>query len=95
VIWTLKLLVPILELLLLQMDIKIDGITTEIMQVALKQAKEGREHILSLMKKSLDSSRKELSKYAPRIMTLKIHPDKIRDVIGKGGAVIKVINRRN
>ena len=73
----------------LQMDIKIDGITTEIMQVALKQAKEGREHILGLMKKALKSSRTELSKYAPRIMTLKIHPDKIRDVIGKGGAVIK------
>ena len=76
----------------LQMDIKIDGITTEIMQVALKQAKEGREHILGLMKKALKSSRTELSKYAPRIMTLKIHPDKIRDVIGKGGAVIKVFN---
>ena len=55
----------------LQMDIKIDGITTEIMQVALKQAKEGREHILGLMKKALKSSRTELSKYAPRIMTLK------------------------
>ncbi len=75
----------------LQMDIKIDGITTEIMQVALKQAKEGREHILGLMKKALKSSRTELSKYAPRIMTLKIHPDKIRDVIGKGGAVIKAL----
>jgi polyribonucleotide nucleotidyltransferase len=73
----------------LQMDIKIDGITTEIMQVALKQAKEGREHILDLMKQALKSSRTEMSKYAPRIMTLKIHPDKIRDVIGKGGAVIK------
>ena len=75
----------------LQMDIKIDGITTEIMQVALKQAKEGREHILGLMKKALKSSRTELSQYAPRIMTLKIHPDKIRDVIGKGGAVIKAL----
>lgn len=75
----------------LQMDIKINGITTEIMQVALKQAKEGREHILGLMKKALKEKRSELSKYAPRIMTLNIHPDKIREVIGKGGAVIKSI----
>ncbi len=74
----------------LQMDIKITGITTEIMQVALNQAREGIDHILKIMKKSLSGSREKLSKFAPQILTLKIHTDKIRDVIGKGGAVIKV-----
>ena len=73
----------------LQMDIKITGITTEIMQVALSQAREGIDHILKIMKKSLKGSREKLSKFAPQILTLKIHTDKIRDVIGKGGAVIK------
>ena len=73
----------------LQMDIKITGITTEIMQVALNQAREGIDHILKIMKKSLKGSRDKLSKFAPQILTLKIHTDKIRDVIGKGGAVIK------
>ncbi len=73
----------------LQMDIKIQGITKEIMQVALAQAKEGREHILGLMKQSLDSFRGEVSEFAPRMITLKINPEKIRDVIGKGGAVIR------
>ena len=69
----------------LQMDIKITGITTEIMQVALSQAREGIDHILKIMKKSLKGSREKLSKFAPQILTLKIHTDKIRDVIGKGG----------
>jgi len=73
----------------LQMDIKINGITTEIMQVALSQAREGIDHILKIMKKELKGSREKMSKFAPQIITLKIHPDKIRDVIGKGGSVIK------
>ena len=73
----------------LQMDIKITGITSEIMQVALSQAKEGIDHILKIMKKTLKGPRTEMSKFAPQILTIKIHPDKIRDVIGKGGAVIK------
>jgi polyribonucleotide nucleotidyltransferase len=71
------------------MDIKITGITTEIMQVALSQAREGIDHILKIMKKTLKGSRESLSKFAPQILTIKIHTDKIRDVIGKGGAVIK------
>ncbi|MEN9427844.1 MAG: hypothetical protein RLZZ220_2193 [Pseudomonadota bacterium] len=73
----------------LQMDIKILGITKEIMQVALAQAKEGRMHILGLMKTSLEGAREEVSTFAPRMITLKINPEKIRDVIGKGGAVIR------
>lgn len=73
----------------LQMDIKIQGITTEIMQVALAQAKEGRFHILDKMQAAIESSRTELSEFAPRMLTLKINPDKIRDVIGKGGATIR------
>jgi polyribonucleotide nucleotidyltransferase len=75
----------------LQMDIKITGITAEIMQVALSQAKEGRLHILGIMKASMDASRTELSAFAPRIITMKINPEKIRDVIGKGGAVIRAL----
>jgi len=75
----------------LQMDIKITGITTEIMQVALSQAREGRMHILGLMKQSMDHARTELSEFAPRIITMKINPEKIRDVIGKGGAVIRAL----
>jgi polyribonucleotide nucleotidyltransferase len=75
----------------LQMDIKITGITAAIMEVALSQAKEGRLHILGLMKSSMDHSRTELSEFAPRIITLKINPEKIRDVIGKGGAVIRAL----
>ena len=75
----------------LQMDIKITGITAEIMQVALSQAKEGRLHILGIMKASMDTSRTELSAFAPRIITMKINPEKIRDVIGKGGAVIRAL----
>ena len=75
----------------LQMDIKIDGITEEIMQVALAQAKRGRLHILGEMNKALSTARTEMSEYAPRLITIKIHPDKIREVIGKGGATIRSI----
>ena len=75
----------------LQMDIKIDGITREIMQVALDQAQEARLHILEEMNKVISEPRKELSQHAPRYLTIKIHPDKIRDVIGKGGATIRQI----
>ncbi|WP_369404216.1 polyribonucleotide nucleotidyltransferase [Thauera butanivorans] len=73
----------------LQMDIKIQGITKDIMQVALDQAKSGRLHILGIMKESLGASRGEVSEYAPRMINMKINPEKIRDVIGKGGAVIR------
>lgn len=75
----------------LQMDIKITGITKEIMHAALVQAREGRMHILDKMKQVVDSPRTELSAYAPRMITIKIKPEKIRDVIGKGGAVIRAI----
>lgn len=75
----------------LQMDIKIEGINKEIMQVALAQAKDGRMHILGKMHEAVDSAPKELSPYAPRLLTFKINPDKIRDVIGKGGAVIRAL----
>lgn len=75
----------------LQMDIKIQGITKEIMQVALAQAHEGRMHILGKMKESIDGSRTEMSEFAPRMLTVKINPEKIRDVIGKGGATIRAL----
>ncbi len=75
----------------LQMDIKITGINREIMAVALRQAREGRLHILGEMRKAITEPRAELSIYAPRIFTMKIHPDKIRDVIGSGGKVIRSI----
>jgi polyribonucleotide nucleotidyltransferase len=75
----------------LQMDIKIQGITKEIMHVALSQAREGRLHILKLMRDSLAAPRGELSNFAPRMITIKINPEKIRDVIGKGGAVIRAL----
>jgi polyribonucleotide nucleotidyltransferase len=75
----------------LQMDIKIQGITKEIMQVALAQAREGRMHILEKMKATLDHAREELSEFAPRLYTMKINPERIRDVIGKGGATIRAI----
>jgi polyribonucleotide nucleotidyltransferase len=75
----------------LQMDIKIDGITKEIMEVALAQAKEGRIHILGKMNEVITEPRTEMSEHAPRITTIKINPDKIRDVIGKGGATIRAI----
>jgi polyribonucleotide nucleotidyltransferase len=73
----------------LQMDIKIDGITKEIMEKALEQAKAGRNFILGEMNKVISETNTEMSEYAPRYLNLKIHPDKIRDVIGKGGAVIR------
>ena len=75
----------------LQMDIKIQGITKEIMQVALAQAKEGRIHILGKMQEAVPSGNTELSDFAPRLITIKINPEKIRDVIGKGGAVIRAL----
>jgi len=75
----------------LQMDIKIDGITREIMEKALEQARDGRLHILGIMEDHLNAPREEMSAYAPRIVTLKIKPEKIRDVIGKGGATIRSI----
>ncbi len=75
----------------LQMDIKIDGITEEIMKVALAQAQKGRLHILGEMGKVITASRTEMSEYAPRLITMKIHPDKIREVIGKGGTTIRSI----
>jgi polyribonucleotide nucleotidyltransferase len=75
----------------LQMDIKIQGITKEIMQVALAQAQEARLHILNLMQEAAAGPREEMSAYAPRLYTFKINPEKIRDVIGKGGAVIRAL----
>ncbi len=75
----------------LQMDIKIDGITREIMETALEQAKNGRLHILTVMCKVLAKPRREMSTHAPRIVTFKIKPDKIREVIGKGGSTIRTI----
>ncbi|MFZ5533817.1 MAG: polyribonucleotide nucleotidyltransferase [Pseudomonadota bacterium] len=75
----------------LQMDIKINGITREIMSAALEQAREGRLHILGEMAKVIDRSREEMSEWAPRILTMHINPEKIRDVIGKGGATIRQI----
>jgi len=75
----------------LQMDIKITGITKEIMHAALVQAREGRMHILVKMKEALETPRTELSAYAPRMITIKIKTEKIRDVIGKGGAVIRAL----
>ena len=77
----------------LQMDIKIDGITEEIMKTALAQAKAGRLHILGEMSHALTTPRSELSEFAPRLLTIKIHPDKIREVIGKGGATIQGITK--
>jgi polyribonucleotide nucleotidyltransferase len=78
----------------LQMDIKIDGITSEIMKTALEQAKHGRLHILGEMNKALASTRDEMSDFAPRIITFKIDPSKIREVIGKGGATIRSITEQ-
>ncbi|MDL2284380.1 polyribonucleotide nucleotidyltransferase [Oxalobacter sp. OttesenSCG-928-P03] len=75
----------------LQMDIKIQGITKEIMQVALAQAKDGRMHILGRMQEAMPEFKTELSDFAPRLITIKINPEKIRDVIGKGGAVIRAL----
>jgi len=75
----------------LQMDIKIQGITKEIMQVALAQAKDARLHILEKMRASMSGHREEVSTFAPRMIHIKINPEKIRDVIGKGGAVIRAL----
>src|SRR5450830_175992 len=75
----------------LQMDIKIQGITKEIMAVALSQAREGRMHILELMQQAMPHARTEISQHAPRLYTFKINPEKIRDVIGKGGSVIRAL----
>lgn len=79
----------------LQMDIKIEGITQEIMQKALKQAKEARLHILGVMDEAIGGHREEMSEYAPRIYVMKINSDKIRDVIGKGGATIRAITEES
>jgi len=78
----------------LQMDIKIDGITAEIMKSALDQAKQGRLHILGEMNKALSTTREQMSDFAPRIITFKIDPSKIREVIGKGGATIRGITEQ-
>jgi polyribonucleotide nucleotidyltransferase len=75
----------------LQMDIKIQGITKEIMQVALAQAKEARMHILGKMQEAMAQAKTEVSSFAPRLFTMKINPEKIRDVIGKGGSVIRAL----
>ena len=75
----------------LQMDIKIQGITKEIMQVALAQAKEARMHILGKMQEAMGEAKTEISSYAPKLYTMKINPEKIRDVIGKGGATIRML----
>jgi polyribonucleotide nucleotidyltransferase len=75
----------------LQMDIKIQGITKEIMQVALAQAKEARMHILGKMQEAMGAAKTEISSFAPKLYTMKINPEKIRDVIGKGGAVIRAL----
>ncbi|MCF8207824.1 MAG: polyribonucleotide nucleotidyltransferase [Rhodoferax sp.] len=75
----------------LQMDIKIQGITKEIMQVALAQAKEARMHILGKMQEAMAEAKTDVSNFAPRLFTMKINPEKIRDVIGKGGAVIRAL----
>ncbi|MGL6021301.1 MAG: polyribonucleotide nucleotidyltransferase [Gibbsiella quercinecans] len=75
----------------LQMDIKIEGITREIMQVALNQAKGARLHILGVMEQAISTPRGDISEFAPRIHTIKINPDKIKDVIGKGGSVIRAL----
>lgn len=75
----------------LQMDIKVSGINAMILQEALEQARKGRMHILGIMQEAIDTPRGDISPYAPRIITMKIHPDKIRDVIGKGGSVIRSI----
>jgi polyribonucleotide nucleotidyltransferase len=75
----------------LQMDIKIEGITKEIMQIALQQAYGARVHILNVMDQAISGHRAEISDHAPRITTLKINPEKIKDVIGKGGAVIRAL----
>jgi polyribonucleotide nucleotidyltransferase len=75
----------------LQMDIKIGGINAQILSEALEQARKGRLHILNIMTQAIDAARPEISQYAPRIITINIHPDKIREVIGPGGKMIRSI----
>ncbi|MEP6848266.1 MAG: S1 RNA-binding domain-containing protein, partial [Acidobacteriota bacterium] len=75
----------------LQMDIKVGGINAMILQEALEQARKGRLHILEIMAKAIEKPREDISEYAPRIITLMINPEKIRDVIGKGGSVIRAL----
>jgi polyribonucleotide nucleotidyltransferase len=77
----------------LQMDIKVDGINAMILQEALEQARKGRLHILDIMEKAIEQPREDISQFAPRIITIKINPEKIRDVIGKGGSVIRSITQ--
>ena len=89
--WTSRWLVPIRVLPPLQMDIKIQGITREIMSTALSQAKDARLHILGEMSNAISTPREEMSEWAPTIVSFKIDPEKIRDVIGKGGAVIRAM----
>src|SRR5205807_6709601 len=79
----------------LQMDIKVEGVTPEIMRVALDQARDGRLHILGAMAKVICDPRAKMSEWAPSIITLKINPEKIRDVIGKGGAVFRQIQEES
>lgn len=79
----------------LQMDIKINGITKDIMEQALDQARDARLHILGIMEQAIDKPRESVSQHAPQIVTIKIHPDKIRDVIGKGGATIRQITEQS
>lgn len=79
----------------LQMDIKIDGITREIMEVALKQARKGCLHILNIMNQSISGPKTEISEFAPRVYTFKVNPEKIRDVIGKGGATIRALTEES
>ena len=78
----------------LQMDIKIEGITKEIMEIALKQARGARLHILKVMDEAVQAPRAQISDFAPRIHTIKINPEKIKDVIGKGGSVIRARPKR-
>jgi polyribonucleotide nucleotidyltransferase len=91
VTWTSKVAGTTGGVTALQMDIKIQGITKEIMQVALAQAKEARLHILGKMVEAVGGARAEVSQFAPRLYTMKINPEKIRDVIGKGGSVIRAL----
>jgi polyribonucleotide nucleotidyltransferase len=78
----------------LQMDIKIEGVTAQIMRAALEQAREARLHVLSIMRGAMDASRTELSAYAPRVVSMTIRPERIRDVVGKGGAVIRALSEQ-
>ena len=89
--WTSRSPAPSDGVTALQMDIKVEGITPEIMRVALEQARDGRLHILEEMNRVIRAPRDKMSEWAPSIITLKIDPEKIRDVIGKGGAVIRQI----